>query len=228
MNAWFLYLDDAQQGPFDKSQIKELIDAGKITGDCYVFDNNSQNWVLINQIDELKNILPEFGKSYYFYNNDTQIGPLDKRQISDKLISGELSAAAYIYDAVSNQWLVFGDSDLYKELQLQSSTSATSASAQLAQNMNTVNLQPQQSQSQTTQTTAAAKKVEFPCKNHPLKESYLMCPECGCDYCEDCLVNIGGRHYCKECYAANKEKIDALSAPKSGFSFFSNLFKKKK
>lgn len=37
------------------------------------------------------------------------------------------------------------------------------------------------------------------CHNHPTKEANGICVKCGKPMCAECLVDIGGKNYCKNC-----------------------------
>lgn len=51
------------------------------------------------------------------------------------------------------------------------------------------------------------------CVNHLEKDSVAVCNHCGKSICADCLVEIKGENYCKECVTAkmNKEKKEERS-----------------
>jgi hypothetical protein len=39
------------------------------------------------------------------------------------------------------------------------------------------------------------------CTNHPRKEASTACVRCGKSFCDDCMVDLGGRPWCRECLA---------------------------
>lgn len=46
------------------------------------------------------------------------------------------------------------------------------------------------------------------CKNHPERESAGMCVACGKPFCEDCLVDIKNKYFCKPCIAERLRRIE--------------------
>ncbi|MBP7653423.1 DUF4339 domain-containing protein [Candidatus Dependentiae bacterium] len=249
MNEWFLYLNEKQEGPYSTEQIIDFIGQGIINSNSYIFDNSVQNWVMLSQIEQFKAYLKP---TYYFYVNNVQSEPLTIDSIKEKLINSELKPEDYIFDSETNQWVLFSASPIYAEIQQQSSFLNTEV-AQPAETSSGNNVFPNNESSdnqnksankgnealvsqekksesnQKSENTLQNTKINFPCKNHPAKESFLICPECGNDYCDECLVKIGEKHYCKECYSANKDKIEASAGQSKakGLSFFGKLFKKK-
>lgn len=269
----YLYLNEQQAGPYTIEQIKELINQKTVTSQTYAFDNASQNWVIISDIPLLKDLFPAgSAQEFYFYINNAQIGPYSSIEIKEKLKAGEISLQDYFFDKGTGGWIVFSESNVYKEITVNDNSLTQTAEVKksdiLADNKeipSAKELESKQVSSDSSQTTSTAKTesshlqavakstaepnaekqkaipsdektentekktaaIQFPCKNHPTKESYLMCPECNMDFCEDCLVKINDKHYCKECYTNNKEKIDSAAKPaKNGF--FAKLFGKKK
>jgi len=48
------------------------------------------------------------------------------------------------------------------------------------------------------------------CLNHPNKEVKGACVGCGNFFCEDCLTQIHGKNYCKNCLVELAEKKDIV------------------
>lgn len=47
------------------------------------------------------------------------------------------------------------------------------------------------------------------CKNHPEREAAGMCVACGKPFCEDCLVDVNDKYFCKPCIAERMRRIEA-------------------
>ncbi|HPG31336.1 MAG TPA: GYF domain-containing protein [bacterium] len=216
MSDWFLYINDKQEGPYTSSQIEEFINSGSINSNTYIFDNESQNWVLLGQKEEFKN---KFQPTYFFYINEAQTEPYTIEIIKQKFAGSEIKPEDYIFDVETNQWMAFSTHPVFAEIQKQSEIVQKPDNENIVLDETKTELQTVLAEEKAvnnkpsgTEPAQEPKKTEvkinFPCKNHPSKESFLMCPECGYDYCDECLVKIGDKHYCKECYASKKEKID--------------------
>ena len=237
----YLYLNEQQSGPYSIEQIKEMIEHGSVTSQTYAYDSASQNWLLITDIPAMKELFSgSISEEFYFYINNAQVGPYSAEDIQAKLKAGEIALHDYFFDKGTNGWIVFSESKIYAELNTESKTSTSPDTKNTAPELENQELEePKEFAAESTEKdekqnpveeTAVKKNtsaIQFPCKNHPAKESFLMCPECGMDFCEECLVKINGKQYCKECYLNNKEKIDAASKPAKG-GFLSKLFNKKK
>ena len=50
------------------------------------------------------------------------------------------------------------------------------------------------------------------CRNHAAVAEVVSCERCGADFCDQCLVAIGGRLYCADC------KIEQLLDVRSGLN----------
>jgi len=59
---WFLYFNDAQYGPFSRTEIANLQQAGKITPRVHAWREGMGNWDRIERISELKAPLEKSGK----------------------------------------------------------------------------------------------------------------------------------------------------------------------
>ncbi|MBT6520053.1 hypothetical protein HOK51_09445 [Candidatus Woesearchaeota archaeon] len=46
------------------------------------------------------------------------------------------------------------------------------------------------------------------CENHPKKNSSGACVECGKLFCDDCIIKVGRKRYCKECASEILEDSD--------------------
>lgn len=55
------------------------------------------------------------------------------------------------------------------------------------------------------------------CSNHPEAEALDICPVCHRPVCEQCLVNLAGKNYCKSCLEKRVGEITARPGFKSRF-----------
>ncbi|HON55852.1 MAG TPA: GYF domain-containing protein [bacterium] len=207
MTDWYIYKNEQQAGPYSTEEIKKMIEKTELTANDYIYGGAYSDWLLISAVSEFSDILPA---TYYIYKNDEQLGPFDLQHLKNMFDNNQITIQDYYYDPKINNWLVFSGSELLAKLQ----------NLETRQNLDGV-----QDSVQHQEKSEQPKKLEFPCKNHPNVESYLICPLCQNDYCSECLIEYDDKHYCKTCFEANKERITLLkNAKKSGI--FSKLFKK--
>jgi hypothetical protein len=211
MITWHLYRNGQQEGPYTLEQIEDL--APSFGGDTLVFDNDSQQWVPLVNIPLLAKFAPV---AYFCHRNGEQLGPFTVAQLKAQLATGALSPVdlAFIADA----WIPLEGSPLWESIRPAVAAPETAAPAAV---------EPVAAAAPVAETEAPAAAsvpaaLQFPCKNHPDRESFLMCRHCKDDFCEECLIEVGGTRYCKECHAAGH----AAETQRKAGSLFSKLFKK--
>jgi len=52
------------------------------------------------------------------------------------------------------------------------------------------------------------------CKNHPQLEALGTCVGCGTFFCGSCLLEVGRKHYCKDCSADLLRKQEQEASPR--------------
>ena len=50
------------------------------------------------------------------------------------------------------------------------------------------------------------------CQNHPDKEATVGCVGCGNLFCDDCIVKVKGKNYCKSCVVDLAEKQENIKS----------------
>ncbi|HBC86139.1 MAG TPA: rhomboid family protein [Lentisphaeria bacterium] len=45
------------------------------------------------------------------------------------------------------------------------------------------------------------------CRNHPEREAVARCPDCGHDFCRECVTEHGGRMLCAGCLGKTRKKF---------------------
>jgi hypothetical protein len=53
--------------------------------------------------------------------------------------------------------------------------------------------------------------IEWPCLNHPDKETQLWCDKCGIKFCRDCLTEDNEKYYCANCMQKKESKTTLIS-----------------
>lgn len=227
MESWHLFISGQQVGPCTLEQVRNMAAAGELPADAMVFDQASQQWQALAQIPALAALAPV---TYFCFRADQQLGPFTMAQLKEQLAARALAPADLVFIAASNDWQPLQASPLWPELAPPVAPAAPTVpapppvaakSAPAADPVIPAAVAPVADQAAPAAATAPA-AIQFPCKNHPDRESFLICRACAADFCEDCLVEIAGTRYCKDCQAAGK----AAPAEQKANKYFGKLLKK--
>lgn len=212
MITWHLYRNGQQEGPYTLEQLEDL--APSFGGDTLVFDNDSQQWVPLVNVPLLAKFAPV---AYYCHRNGEQVGPFTVAQLKEHLAAGTLAPGDLVF--IANAWVPLAGSPLWESIMPVAAAPEAPAAPLAPEPAAAATPEPE---AKAPAAASAPSAIQFPCKNHPDRESFLICRHCKEDFCEECLVEVGGTRYCKECHAAGH----AAETQRKAGSLFSKLFKK--